>query len=138
MTDDHQQALGDDDQVWAALETLDRSRAAHYARTGEYRTLTDHERAERCRAYVRKMPGAISGAGGHDATYKVARVIVHDFGIHPEPGFWILADWNANCDPPWGDADLIHKLWSAYRSRSSRGDRPRGWRLTEDRPGPRR
>ena len=39
---------------------------------------------DRARAYLARIPGAVSGAGGHKATFHVACVLVHDFGLSIE------------------------------------------------------
>src|SRR5262249_721672 len=43
-------------------------------------------------AYLAQCPGAISGRGGHDQTFEVARVIVYGFNLGPELGFHLLWD----------------------------------------------
>jgi hypothetical protein len=69
--------------------------------------------ASRARAYISAMPSAISGQHGHDATFAVAKKLVHDFGMS-EPDAWpILLDYNARCQPPWSERELRHKLHSA-------------------------
>lgn len=80
---------------------------------------------DRARNYVAKMPPAISGAGGHDATFAVACVLVRGFGLTPEQALPIFRDWNSACQPPWSEHDLAYKLQSADRS----GSRARGWLL---------
>ena len=85
------------------------------------------ERVARARAYVAKMPAAISGSGGHDATFSVARKLVADFELS-EPDAWaLLVEFNGRCQPPWSEKDLQHKLASAQRAhtRNPVQDRPR-------------
>jgi putative DNA primase/helicase len=69
--------------------------------------------AERARRYAGKMPAAISGSGGHDATWRVAQVLVRGFGLSTEEARPILAEFNARCEPPWGEKELQHKLEQA-------------------------
>ena len=69
--------------------------------------------ASRAQAYVEAMPPAVSGDGGHDATFAVARTLVHGFGL-PESDAWpILCAYNERCLPPWSEAELRHKLEDA-------------------------
>ncbi len=83
-------------------------------------------RADRAIAYVGRMPLAISGAGGHDAAYAVALVLLRGFSLPRSVAKLILADYSARCRPPWSDRELEHKLDQAERSKKV-GD---GW-LTE-------
>ena len=79
---------------------------------------------ERASKYVAKMPPAVSGAGGHKATFHVACVLVQGFGLSPEQAYPLLADFNALCSPPWSEKELRHKLRGADTASSPRG---RGW-----------
>lgn len=69
---------------------------------------------ERARAYLAKMPGAVSGHGGHNATFAAACVLVRGFALPEEEAFDILAtDYNPRCEPPWTEWELRHKVRSA-------------------------
>jgi len=68
---------------------------------------------ERVRRYIAKCPPAISGQHGHDATFHVARVLVHGFALNPAAALAFLQDWNKGCVPPWSDRELQHKIESA-------------------------
>ena len=78
---------------------------------------------ERARRYVAKCPPAISGQGGHDATFHVAAVLVHGFDLSEGDALMLMQGWNASCSPPWAEADLIHKIKSA---RAATHASPRG------------
>jgi putative DNA primase/helicase len=77
--------------------------------------VTETERAKRWVAYVDKLPAAESGAGGHDATLRVACELVR-FGIPQESGLPmpLMKKFNERCTPPWSDKELAHKVRSAY------------------------
>ena len=68
---------------------------------------------ERARRYIAKCPPAISGKGGHDATFHVAAVLVHGFDLSEGDALMVIQGWNSFCLPPWSEADLIHKIKSA-------------------------
>ena len=89
--------------------------------------------ADRVRRYVEKMPAAISGSGGHDATFAVARTLIHGFAL-PEAVAWpILCEYNARCQPPWSERELRHKLADA--GKLTKPIKPRGHLLgSEDSP----
>src|SRR5437016_2996819 len=78
---------------------------------------------ERARRYIARCPPAISGAGGHDATYHVAAILVWGFALSEAEALMLLQEWNRNCVPPWSDAELLHKVKSAAggQHRDARG-----------------
>jgi putative DNA primase/helicase len=73
---------------------------------------------ERARAYIAAMPAAISGQGGHKATFNVARKL-RDFGIDQHTALGILREYNARCEPPWSEDDLHYKLEQGYNANVS-------------------
>jgi hypothetical protein len=78
-------------------------------------------------AYLAQCPPAISGQGGHDQTFEVARAIVFGFDLGPEVGYRLLADhYNPRCAPPWTEPELRHKCAEAD---SKPYDKPRGYLL---------
>jgi predicted P-loop ATPase len=85
-------------------------------------------RFARASAYVAAMPEAISGSGGHLATFNVARKIVQDFELNDSEVWTILLEHNARCKPPWSEKELQHKLESARKAHTAN--------LIEDRPPP--
>lgn len=69
---------------------------------------------DRARAYVRAMDPAVSGSGGHNATFKAAVALTVGFGLADNDALAILQEeFNPRCNPPWTDAELIHKVRSA-------------------------
>lgn len=83
---------------------------------------------ERARLLIAKSPPAISGQGGHGATYRVACALVWGFGLEPDEAFPLMLEYNATCAPPWSQHELWHKLRSAL---SGPHREPRGHFLTE-------
>lgn len=66
------------------------------------------------------MPEAISGSGGHTATWNAARKLA-DFGLDESEIFSLLkSDYNPRCSPPWSDRDLEHKAKDAFANREPR------------------
>jgi hypothetical protein len=76
---------------------------------------------ERARAYLAKLPGAVSGERGHDRTFRTACVLVLGFGLTPNQAYPLLAEWNTSCEPPWTEKDLRHKLHDADKQTGERG-----------------
>jgi len=84
---------------------------------------TDAER--RAVDYLQKMPPAVSGQRGHDATYAAATALVHGFGLHPDRAFQLLLEHhNHRCQPPWTEAELRHKVRDAAEKTHKK---PYGW-----------
>jgi hypothetical protein len=62
---------------------------------------------------------AVSGQGGHNATYHVAGVLFHGFGLSETDSLALLREWNQLCRPPWSEGDLLHKVRSAANAPQS-------------------
>jgi putative DNA primase/helicase len=91
-----------------------------------------HDVLDRARKYLAKVPPAISGQGGHNATYHAACVLAHGFALSAEEAKPLLLEWNTTCQPPWSAEELDHKLADAAQAEGPRGellhehDPPRG------------
>jgi hypothetical protein len=83
-------------------------------------------------AYLKEVPGAISGRGGHNQTFNAARAVVRGFDLGPDRGLeLLLSHYNAKCEPPWTQRELLHKCVDAA---TVPYDKPVGW-LLEGRNG---
>jgi hypothetical protein len=76
---------------------------------------------ERARRYIDRIPGAVSGEGGHNQTFKVACVLIHGFNMGRVEAFVLLSEWNKRCQPPWSEKELRHKIESADKQTGDRG-----------------
>ena len=76
---------------------------------------------ERARRYLAKIQGAVSGQGGHDATFHAACVLILGFGLSLEDARPILQEWNTTCQPVWTPRELEHKLAEAAKQAGERG-----------------
>ena len=84
---------------------------------------------DRARAYIARMPEAISGSGGHQATWAVALVLAKGFGLSERDTFRLLwQDYNPRCVPPWSEKELRHKARQASQARA-----PHGFKLDDGR-----
>lgn len=75
---------------------------------------------DRARRYMQKVPGAVSGQGGHNTTFRAACILVLGFGLKKHEAYQVLADWNATCQPPWTDRELWHKIVDADKQTGER------------------
>lgn len=81
-----------------------------------------HHIVERARRYLAKLPPAISGQGGHDATFHAACTLVIGFGLERYQALAQLRDWNeSHCQPPWTERELEHKVDDAMKQPGWRG-----------------
>lgn len=76
---------------------------------------------ERASRYVEKMGASIEGAGGHQACWAAALVLVKGFDLDEGTALDLLHEFNDRCDPPWSDRELEHKIANAMKSRAARG-----------------
>lgn len=76
---------------------------------------------DRARKYLAKIPPAVSGQGGHNATFHAACSLVQGFALERGPAFSLLSEWNQSCVPPWTDKELGHKVDDALKLQSERG-----------------
>jgi len=68
---------------------------------------------ERARRYLAKCSPAISHQYGHNATFRVACVLVHGFALPGQVALDLLREWNQTCQPVWSETELVHKINSA-------------------------
>lgn len=91
---------------------------------------TTDDRIKRARAYVAKIPGGVSGDGGHTQTFNAVAHVMIGFDLSQSDAMHIIAnDYNPRCDPPWNEKQLQHKIESVAKLCK----RERGY-LLKDRP----
>ena len=88
-----------------------------------------HSPVDRARAYLSKVPPAISGQRGHTQTFAAACAIVHGFALPEGEALKLLREYNNRCRPLWTEKELRHKIKSA---RTARHQTPRGHLLNSD------
>lgn len=64
----------------------------------------------RAAAYLHATPGAVEGEGGDNHTFRVACVLVNDFGLTGDQAFPLMCEWNRKCVPPWPEPEIRQKL----------------------------
>ena len=72
----------------------------------------------RARGYLAHIEGAISGRRGHNRTFRVACVLTIKFGLSLDQAWPLFLEWNEQCEPPWSEKELLHKLQDALKVRS--------------------
>lgn len=66
-----------------------------------------------CLNYTARMQPAISGSGGHKATFDVALKCV-EFALNEGDALYVMKVYNQRCQPPWTEKALQHKVKQAY------------------------
>lgn len=84
----------------------------------------------RARNYLATVPPAISGQGGSKATFRAACVLVKNFALSIDDALPLLSEWNARCEPPWTESELLHKLNDAAKAAGEVG------KFLKDAPSP--
>jgi hypothetical protein len=88
---------------------------------------------ERARKYLAAIPGAVSGQGGHDQTWKAALAVVRGLGLDADIAYELLAtEYNPRCQPRWSERELRHKVGNAAKD----GRLPAGFLLEGIQPSP--
>jgi hypothetical protein len=80
---------------------------------------SDIEKLRRARAYLACIEGAIAGQRGHDRTMRVAGVLIQKFGLTIAQAWPLFLEWNEQCEPPWTEKELLHKLQDAEKNRGN-------------------
>lgn len=101
-------------------------------------------REEWAGAYAKCIDPAISGSGGHDATFVAAQKIVRGFDLPEHAALRaLLTEWNPMCSPPWSEPELRRKVReAAVKGRMpwgklvrERQERDEAWRAERRRDG---
>jgi hypothetical protein len=86
---------------------------------------------EQARLRVKQMDGAISGSGGHNATFAVACMLIHGYALSQAEALPLMQEYNVRCQPAWSERELLYKLNSAERTAH---DKPRGHLIASNAP----
>jgi KaiC/GvpD/RAD55 family RecA-like ATPase len=89
--------------------------------TGQQRIDSRLSVIERARKYLDTIPGAVSGSGGHDQTFKAACALVLGFSLTKTEALILMSDYNRRCEPKWTERELRHKVESADKQPGERG-----------------
>ncbi len=71
---------------------------------------------ERAEAYLSQVPPAVAGHHGDLHTFQTCCRIVRGFALDDDQALAVLVAWNARCQPPWTERELLQKIRSARRN----------------------
>lgn len=90
------------------------------------------DKVERASRWLDAAEPAIQGANGSAIAMRVIGTVVRGFELSPVEAKDALGQWNARCQPPWSERELVHKINDAVKSADPQG-RGIGWLLDADR-----
>jgi len=70
---------------------------------------------DQARNYIKDIPGAVSGNGGHNQTFSVAMCLVEGFALSAIEARPLMAEYAARCDP------RRHRRWASMRQSATGG-----------------
>jgi len=77
----------------------------------------------RATKYIQAAGGAVSGNGGHNHTFGLVCRLIEHFDLSQAVLHDLLVKHhNPVCDPPWSDQEMRHKVESAFKVSSYKGD----------------
>lgn len=65
---------------------------------------------DRAREALDRHGPAIEGQGGDAHTWRAAAILANDHALTDAEAWPLFVEWNAACEPPWGESDLQTKL----------------------------
>jgi hypothetical protein len=69
----------------------------------------------RARAFLRRVEPAVAGQRGDLHTFRVCCRIVRGFDLTDDESLSVLEEWNARCEPPWSENELLQKVVNATK-----------------------
>lgn len=73
-------------------------------------------------AYLAKCAPAIQGQDGNGTTARLAKAVVLGFDLAPQTALSAFRQWNATCQPPWDEKDLLRLFETAAKWPGERGN----------------
>lgn len=69
---------------------------------------------QQAKEWLQLQPIAVQGERGGDQSFSVAASLTRGFALSPQQTLDVIADWNAQCLPPWEHNDLIRLIDRSY------------------------
>ena len=76
------------------------------------RCATDR-RIARAQGFLQSVNPAIAGSHGDVHTFRICCRVVRGFDLSDDEALDVLSDWNARCQPPWSERELMNKVHNA-------------------------
>lgn len=105
--------------LWEAQESA--------RKVAEVTNRVDSHVIARAEQYLAKFPPSIQGANGSSVCFRAASALVEGFALSDGDALQAIQGWNARCEPPWSERELIHKITDARKK-----IRDLGWILKKE------
>jgi RepB DNA-primase from phage plasmid len=73
------------------------------------------DRVARARRFLESVEPAISGQHGDLRTFRICCRLVRGLELSDAETVSVLEEWNARCEPPWSERELLEKVRNARR-----------------------
>lgn len=97
------------------------TRAAAPTKVARTKSIPSEKVIAAARAYLKKMPPAVSGENGRNQFLNAACRLVDDFALTVEQAAPLINEYNARCVPPFTESEVQDKLSSAVKKVAERG-----------------
>ena len=84
-------------------------------RAGSCRLSDIGNRAARAGRYLLAVGPAVAGEHGDLRTFRICCRVVRGFELSDHEAMSVLSEWNARCQPPWSERELLMKVQNARR-----------------------
>jgi hypothetical protein len=74
-----------------------------------------NDRVNRARRFLQSVEPAIAGKHGDLRTFRICCRVVRGFDLSDDEAISVLQTWNARCEPPWPEGQLLEKVQNARR-----------------------
>jgi hypothetical protein len=73
------------------------------------------DRAVRAQRFLLAVEPAVAGQHGDLRTFRICCRVVRGFGLSDHEAMSVLSEWNARCQPPWSERELLIKVQNARK-----------------------
>src|SRR5204863_10119765 len=84
-------------------------------RAGSVRRADVGSRAARAERFLLAVGPAVAGEHGDLRTFRICCRVVRGFGLSDHEAMSVLSEWNARCQPPWSERELLIKVQNARK-----------------------
>jgi hypothetical protein len=73
------------------------------------------DRAVRAQRFLLAVEPAVAGQHGDLRTFRICCRVVRGFQLSDHEAISVLSEWNARCQPPWSERELLMKVQNARK-----------------------
>jgi hypothetical protein len=92
-----------------------RSRVPDDKRSSSFRRSDIGNRAARAERFLLAVGPAVAGQHGDLRTFRICCRVVRGFELSNHEAMSVLSEWNARCQPPWSERELLMKVQNARK-----------------------